>query len=157
MKINVLKTLSYLVGAGLLGGSVGTLAITGSMQLQKKLQNLKGAEDFPADVVEKVLGITVINKERKILLASAVHWVYGTTLGLLRSFLVIIGIRGMWASLFHAIVTQLLAMLLIPKLMGIYEKLELKKTATQFLHHCIYSLFTGLIADNAMKGRNSNE
>ncbi len=151
--IPVLGPVATAIGSGLLAGAAGTAALTASMNYQKKKEGQEGPDLFKAEAVEKVLGITTSLPEKKAFLSDLVHWTYGSVLGLARSFMVLIGCGGLVASLFHGIMTQTIAMYVIPSMTGSQTKIDPKRASIQLGHHLIYALAAGIVADLCMKER----
>ena len=89
----VLGELGSAIGKGLIAGFAGTIAITVSQMIEMRITKRK-ASNAPAKAVKKTLHIeaTPGNKEE---FSNEVHWVYGTSWGVMRGLLSMAGIQGL--------------------------------------------------------------
>jgi hypothetical protein len=142
-----LGELGAAIGKGLIAGLAGTIAITISQMIEMKITKRK-ASTAPATAVKKTLHIeaTPGNKEE---FSNEVHWVYGTSWGIMRGLLSMAGIRGFAATSLHLASIWGTAVNIQPKL-DIAPPLSEWKTkdiAIDILHHTVYAVVTGLVFD----------
>jgi hypothetical protein len=132
--------LGCVIGKGLLAGLTGTAAITASQAIEMELSG-RQPSTAPAEAVEKVLGIKAIDDEHRTQPAHLVHWVYGTSWGLFRSLLDLIGVRGPAASLVHWAAVWGTATLMLPGLEVAPPAREwpVKMHVTEGVGHLIYA------------------
>jgi hypothetical protein len=71
------------IGVGLMAGLAGTIAMTVCQRMDMKITGRRGS-DTPATAVREVLDIKPVSESKTKELSSRVHWVYGTSLGLVR-------------------------------------------------------------------------
>jgi hypothetical protein len=140
--------LGCVVGRGLLAGVAGTAAISLSQALETDLTG-RQPSSTPAEAVEKVLGVRVVDAEHKAQLAQMVHWAYGTAWGLFRSFLTLLGLRGNEASAVHGLVIWGTATAMLPALEVAppARKWPAKMHALEGVHHFVYALAAGMMYD----------
>jgi hypothetical protein len=143
----VLGELGAAIGKGLIAGFAGTIAITASQLIEMRITKRK-ASQAPAKAVTKTLHIeaTPGNKEE---FSNEVHWVYGTSWGVMRGLLSMAGITGFAATSLHLASIWGTAVTIQPKL-DIAPPLaewEPKDIAIDILHHAVYAIFTGLVFD----------
>jgi hypothetical protein len=82
-----------------MSGAAGTLAITLSQMIEMKITKGK-PPDEPVAAAEKVLNVKPATEEDKIKLSQEVHWAYGTSWGIARGILGLLGFKGLPAPLF---------------------------------------------------------
>jgi hypothetical protein len=143
----VLGELGAAIGKGLIAGLAGTVAITISQMIEMKITKRKPS-DAPAKAVEKTLHIegTPGNKEE---FSNEVHWVYGTSWGVMRGLLSMAGIRGFAATTLHMAAIWGTAVNIQPKLdiAPPLSEWEPKDIAIDLLHHAVYAIVAGLVFD----------
>lgn len=144
----VLGDLGCLMGTGLLAGAAGTAALTVAQAVEMDLTG-REASTTPAEAVEKVLGIRAIDDDHKAQLAQLVHWGYGTSWGLFRSFLDLLGVRGTDASLIHCAAVWGTALALLPGLEVAppAHQWPAKMHVTEGVFHLIYAEAAGIVYD----------
>jgi hypothetical protein len=144
----VFGDLGCLIGKGLLAGLVGTAAITVSQVMEMELSG-REPSTTPAEAVEKVLGIKAIDDDHKAKLAQLVHWGYGTSWGLFRSALEVLGLQGFGASVIHWLAIWGAALVMLPGLEVAPPAREwpVKMHVTGGVGHLIYAEAAGLIYD----------
>lgn len=144
----VLGDLGCIVGRGLLAGLAGTAAVTVSQAIEMELTG-REPSTTPAEAVEKVLGIRAIDGEHKTQLAQLVHWGYGTSWGLFRSFLDLIGVRGPAANKVHWIAIWATATAMLPGLEVAPPAWEwpTKMHVVEGIHHLVYADMAGMMYD----------
>ena len=143
----VLGQLGAAIGKGLIAGFAGTIAITISQMIEMRITKRK-ASNAPAKAVEKTLHIeaTPGNKEE---FSNEVHWVYGTSWGVMRGLLSMAGIRGFAATSLHLASIWGTAVNIQPKLdiAPPLSEWEPKDIAIDILHHSVYAIAAGLVFD----------
>lgn len=156
LKINKYKTEPGLafaeaataIGKGLMAGGAGTLAITLSQMIEMKITKRKPST-APADAAEKVLDIKPATEDDKQKFSQEVHWAYGTTWGLPRSIMGLLGLKGMPATALHfaTIYTSALAVPTSLKVAPPLKEWSPKEFAVDALHHAVYAIVAGLVYD----------
>src|SRR5664280_1998490 len=143
----VLGQLGAAIGKGLIAGFAGTIAITISQMIEMRITKRK-ASNAPAKAVKKTLHIeaTPGNKEE---FSNEVHWVYGTSWGVMRGLLSIAGIKGFTATSLHLASIWGTAVNIQPKLdiAPPLSEWEPKDIAIDILHHAVYAIAAGLVFD----------
>ncbi len=143
----VLGELGAAIGKGLIAGFAGTIAITASQLIEMRITKRK-ASQAPAKAATKTLHIeaTAGNKEE---FSNEVHWVYGTSWGVMRGLLSMAGITGFAATSLHLASIWGTAVTIQPKLdiAPPLSEWEPKDIAIDILHHTVYAIFTGLVFD----------
>ena len=148
MQENPLKALSLAIGAGVLSGLAGTVAITASQLIEMKLTDRKPSS-APVKAVSKVLSVKPTNKGVKQQVAQEIHWTYGTVWGIPRGLMAMAGLHGWPATMLHFAAIAGTAMTMLPKLElapPITEQ-EPKAIAIDALHHAVYAVVAGLAYD----------
>ena len=135
------------IGKGLIAGLAGTVAITVSQMIEMRITKRK-ASNSPARAVKKALNIeaTPGNNED---FSNEVHWVYGTSWGVMRGLLSMAGIRGFAATSLHLASIWGTAATIQPKLdiAPPLSEWEPKDIAIDILHHTVYAIVAGLVFD----------
>ena len=143
----VLGELGAAIGKGLIAGFAGTIAITISQMIEMRITKRK-ASNAPAKAVEKTLHIeaTPGNKEE---FSNEVHWVYGTSWGVMRGLLSMAGLKGFAATSLHLASIWGTAVNIQPKLdiAPPLSEWEPKDIAIDILHHAVYAIVAGLVFD----------
>ena len=143
----VLGKLGAAVGKGLIAGLAGTIAITISQMIEMKITDRKPSS-APADAVEKALHIeaTPGNKED---FANEVHWIYGTSWGVMRGLLSMAGITGFTATTLHMASIWGTAATIQPQLdiAPPLSEWDPKDIAIDIFHHAVYAIVAGLVFD----------
>lgn len=143
----VLGQLGAAIGKGFIAGLAGTIAITISQMIEMRITKRK-ASNAPARAVEKALHIeaTPGNNEE---FSNEVHWVYGTSWGVMRGLLSIAGITGFAATSLHLAAIWGTAATIQPKLdiAPPLSEWEPKDIAIDILHHAVYAIVAGLVFD----------
>ena len=143
----ILGELGSAIGKGLIAGFAGTIAITFSQMIEMRITKRK-ASNAPAKAVKKTLHIeaTPGNKEE---FSNEVHWVYGTSWGVMRGLLSMAGIRGFAATSLHFASIWGTAVNIQPKLdiAPPLSEWEPNDIAIDILHHAVYAIVAGLVFD----------
>ncbi len=136
------------VGKGLMAGAAGTLAITLSQMIEMKITKRKPSDE-PADAAEKVLDIKPETPEDKKKFSQEVHWAYGTSWGVTRGILSLLGLKGLSATAIH-FATIYSTALVMPTKLKVAPPLKqwtVKELAIDAMHHAVYVVVAGLVFD----------
>lgn len=144
----VLAEIAGAIGKGLVAGAAGTLAITLSQMIEMKFTKRKPSE-APAEAAEKILEVKPETEEDKQQFSKQIHWAYGTSWGLARSFLSLLGLNGLPATAIH-FATIYSTALIMPTSLKVAPPLK-EWSAREFLidalHHAVYAVAAGLVFD----------
>jgi hypothetical protein len=136
------------IGKGLMAGAAGTLAITLSQMIEMKITGRKPSE-APADAAEKVLEVKPETEEDKQQFSQQIHWAYGTSWGIPRGILSLIGLKGLPATAIH-FATIYSTALIMPAQLKVVPPLKewnVKEFVVDALHHAVYAIAAGLVYD----------
>lgn len=133
------------VGKGLFAGVAGTAAMTVSSTLEMKLSG-RAASETPAQAAEAVLDVEPKDEGAEAQFSNLVHWGYGTGWGAARGLLESAGLSGVTATAAHLALVWGSEQVILPALnvSAPVFKYGGKATATDLLHHTVYSAATGL-------------
>ena len=144
----VLVKIASAIGKGLIAGAAGTLAITLSQMIEMKITK-RNPSTAPADAAEKVLEVKPETEEDKQQFSKQIHWAYGTSWGITRSVLSLLGLRGLPATTIH-FATIYSTALIMPTSLKVAPPLK-EWNAQEFiidaLHHAVYAIAAGLVFD----------
>ena len=135
------------VGKGLIAGLAGTLAMTVSQMIEMKITKRKPST-APAEAVKKTLDIEATpGNEKKF--SNEVHYVYGTSWGVIRGLLSLVGITGFVATSVHLAAVWGTAITIEPKLKIAppVTEWESKDIAIDIFHHVVYAVVAGIVFD----------
>ena len=141
-----LNTLATSVGKGLVAGFVGTAAMTVSSSLEARLRR-RAASSAPARATAKLLGIREFEDEiAEARFNDLSHWGYGTSWGIARGLLAVVGLSPTVATAAHGAAVWGSAQAMLPALeiappFVFWGK---KEVAIDLLHHAVYATATGL-------------
>lgn len=144
----VLAEIAGAIGKGLLAGAAGTFAITLSQMTEMKITKRKPSA-APAEAAEKVLEIKPETEEDKEQFSKQIHWAYGTSWGLARSVLSLLGLSGLPATAIH-FATIYSTALIMPSSLKVAPPLKewsAKGFLIDALHHAVYAVAAGLVFD----------
>ena len=132
-------------GKGLFAGLAGTAAMTVSSTLEMKMSG-RAASETPAQAAEEVLDVRPNDEESEARFSNLVHWGYGTGWGSVRGLLDSAGLSGPAATLAHLGLVWGSEQVILPALNVSAPVFRYggKATATDLLHHTVYSAATGL-------------
>jgi hypothetical protein len=135
------------IGKGLIAGLAGTLAMTGSQMIEMKITKRKPST-APADAVKKVLHIIPEPGSKKTF-SNEVHYVYGTSWGVVRGLLSLAGLTGFAATSIHLAAIWGTAITIEPKLNIAPPVTEWKPKdiAVDIFHHAVYTIVAGMVFD----------
>ncbi|MGH2649221.1 MAG: hypothetical protein ACRDE8_16695, partial [Ginsengibacter sp.] len=94
-----LGALGAAIGKGLIAGIAGTIAITVSQMIEMRITGRKPST-APAKAVKKTLHIQAVKGNTETF-SNEVHYAYGTTWGIPRGLLSLIGLNGFAATAAH--------------------------------------------------------
>jgi hypothetical protein len=128
-------------GAGLVPGLAGTLAITVTQALQKKLKGEPVEDIAPARAVEKALPLKTASAAEERALAQAAHWGYGTAWGRGPWLLDLARVPSRTAVVAETAALQgtAMAMLRALELSPPIGQMGVKEIATETAHHAVYA------------------
>ena len=143
---NVLGNLGTLIGKGLIAGLAGTVAITLSQWVEKKM-NKKPRGFAPADAASTAFGIEASSMETRASFSKKVHWVYGTTWGIPRALLSTFNVKGVPASAIYFAAIFYTALTIEPdfEVSPPIDEWSKKDIAIDALHHLIYVVAAGYV------------
>lgn len=143
---NVLGNLGTLIGRGLIAGLAGTVAITLSQWLEKKM-NKKPPGFAPADAASKAFGIEASTRETRAAFSRKVHWAYGTTWGIPRALLSTFNVKGLPASAIYFAAIFYTALTIEPdfEVSPPIDEWNNKDITIDALHHLIYVITVGYV------------
>jgi hypothetical protein len=147
-KTNPLEELGTAIGVGLLAGLAGTAAITISQMIEMKLTK-RPPSNVPAEAVSKVLDVKSTDDSKKEKVSQEVHWVYGTSWGIVRGLISLSGLKGIPATLIHLAAIWGTAQVMLPslKLSPPVTKEAPETIGIDVLHHTVYAVTAGLVYD----------
>lgn len=135
------------IGKGLIAGLAGTLVMTVSQMIEMSITKRKPSS-APADAVKKALHI-VPEPGNKKTFSNAVHYVYGTSWGVVRGLLSLVGLSGFVATSTHLAAVWGTAITIEPKLdiAPPVTQWKTKDIAVDIFHHAVYAIVAGVIFD----------
>lgn len=145
---NPVKELSLALGAGVLAGIAGTAAITISQMIEMQITK-REPSTAPVEAVSKVLKLKPTRKAEKEAVSQEIHWTYGTSWGIPRGILSLVGVHGWPATLLHFAAIWATELTMLPSLdvaPPVTEE-EPKAIAIDAFHHAVYAVAAGLVYD----------
>lgn len=133
------------IGKGLVGGAVGTAAMTVVQAIEMKVTG-REPSSAPADAVSKVFDLEPRDEEAKQRLTQAAHWAYGTQWGAARGLLAELGLPPAAATAAHFALVWGAALAMLPAL-GLAEppaKWGVKALVKDAGMHLVYAVAAGL-------------
>jgi hypothetical protein len=142
-----LGELGAAIGKGLIAGLAGTLAMTVSQMIEMKITKRKPS-DAPAKAVKKALHIEP-SEEYRMKFSNEVHYVYGTSWGVVRGLLSLVGLTGFAATTAHLAAIWGTAVTIEPKLdiAPPVTQWKPKDIAVDIFHHAVYAIVAGIVFD----------
>lgn len=143
-----ISAIANAIGRGLIAGAVGTAAITFSQMIEMKITKRKPSEE-PADAAEVLFDIEPQTINAKKRLSNEMHWAYGTSWGLTRGLISLLGLKGFTATSIH-FATIYGTALILPTELGVAPPLKnwtAKEILIDALHHAVYAIAVGLVYD----------
>ncbi len=147
-----LAELGTAIGIGLMAGLAGTLAITISQAIEMKITG-RQSSDTPANAVREVLDVKPVTEGKTKEVSTKIHWVYGTTLGLVRGGLSLFGLNKLLATSIHFIIIWSTELIMLPSLRVAppITRQKPKAVLTDAFHHMVYALTAGYVFDSINK------
>lgn len=138
------------IGVGIMAGVAGTAAITLSQMIEMKINNRKPGEG-PIKAVERTLDIHP-NAGTRAQFGNRVHWIYGTSWGIVRGLLGITGMGRVLATTVHYVAITGVGMAIAPlEDVEPVMKWDKKTVAIDLFHHAVYAVAAGLVFDAIRK------
>jgi hypothetical protein len=139
---------------GLVSGAAGVVVMTLGEKVEQRLTGRPDSH-VPARVLERLTGSSELPRRQPRLMNLAMHFGQGVLLGVLRSVMANVGLRGPWASAMFSVV-RLTNDQILENATGVgappqtWPRSEL---AVDLLHKSVYGFATGAVAD-ALASRN---
>lgn len=135
------------IGKGLIAGLAGTLAMTVSQMIEMKITKRKPS-DAPAKAVNKILHVESPD-EYKMEYSNEVHYAYGTSWGVVRGLLSLVGLTGFAATSVHLAAIWGTAITIEPELdiAPPVTQWKPKDIAVDIFHHAVYAIVAGIVFD----------
>jgi hypothetical protein len=136
------------LGRGLVAGLAGTAAMTLSSAIEAKASG-REPSSAPADAVAAVARVQPKDETGQSRLNAAAHWGYGTSWGIARAVLDLLGLRGPVATAAHFGAVLGAEQALLPAL-GVAKPAPAygaAAAAADALHHAVYACACGLAYD----------
>ena len=156
-KPTALAKVGTAIGIGLMAGLAGTIAMTISQMIEMKITGRKSS-DTPANAVREVFDIKPVTEGKSKEVSNKVHWVYGTSLGLVRGTLSLFGLKGLIATSIHFITAWGAELLMLPALRVAppVTKEKPKEILTDAGHHIVYAITAGIVFDAINKKKKAS-
>lgn len=155
---STLKNVGTVIGTGLIAGLAGTIAMTISQKIEMKMTGRKPS-DSPAKAAREVLDIKPVTEGKRGKVSNEIHLIYGTSLGLVRGVLSLVGLKGLGASFLHLIAVWGGEMIMLPalKVAPPITKEKPEDIAIEGLHQMVYAFTAGCIFDAISCNKSGNE
>ncbi|MEU4700669.1 hypothetical protein [Nonomuraea dietziae] len=133
---------------GMVAGLVGTAVMTAGEKLEQRLSGRPDSH-VPARTLERLMGLPERPRQQPRALNLAMHYGQGALLGILRSLMAQVGLRGAWASTMFSMV-RLTNDQILENATGVgappatWPRGEL---AVDLLHKTVYGFATGAVSD----------
>ena len=139
------------IGVGLMAGLAGTIAMTVCQRIDMKITGRKGSTT-PATAVREALDIKPVSESQSKELSTRVHWVYGTSWGVFRGLIHLLGLKGLAASSTHFAAVWTTELIMLPSLRVAppVTKESPQTIAKDAFYHAVYACATGLVFDAIM-------
>jgi hypothetical protein len=147
----VLKEVGTAIGVGLIAGLAGTLVMTVCQKIDMKMSGRK-ASQTPSNAVREALDVKPVSEGKTQEVSNKIHWVYGTSLGMVRGLISLFGLKGLAAhSAFFATVWGAeLCMLPALRVAPPVTKESPETIAKDGMFHLVYALSAGLVFETIM-------
>ena len=145
---SILKNVGTAIGVGLIAGLAGTIAMTICQKIEMEITGRK-ASSTPANAVREVFDIKPVTESKTQEVANKIHWVYGTSLGMVRGMISLFGLSGLAAnSIFFATAWgNELFMLPYLRVAPPITKETPEAIGKDALFHFVYAFSAGLVFD----------
>lgn len=140
--------LTSALGRGIVAGVAGTAAMTVSSTVEAKVTG-RGSSTTPAQAAGIVFGVKPRDTKGEQRFNTIAHWGYGTSWGVFRGLLDVLGLRGVAGTLAHFAAVFGAEQTIMPGL-GIGKPTPaygVQATVTDVLHHSVYAVATGVAYD----------
>lgn len=146
------RSVGTAIGVGLMAGLAGTLVMTICQEIDMKITGRK-ASQTPANAVREALHIQPVSESKMQEVSNKIHWVYGTSLGMVRGMISLFGLDGLAANsaFFATVWAAELFMLPYLRVAPPATKESPETIAKDALYHLIYAFSAGLVFDTIMK------
>jgi hypothetical protein len=153
---NALAQLGTAIGVGLISGFAGTVAMTLTQMAEMKVTGRKPSST-PVNAVREVLYVKPITESKSEEVSNEIHFTYGTSLGIIRGILGLVGLKGIVADSFHFLIVWGGQLFMLPTLrVAPPITHESPKTiATDVVHHLVYVATAGFVYDAIMCDKNN--
>ncbi|HEY5463073.1 MAG TPA: hypothetical protein VIJ95_07445 [Hanamia sp.] len=147
-KQNALAAVGTAVGVGLIAGFAGTVVMTLCQRAEMKKTGRKPSV-IPSKAVTEILNIKPVTEDKSREVSTKIHWVYGTSLGLIRGAMSLFGLKGYVASTLHFLIIWGGKSLMLPvlKVTEPVTKEKPRVILTDVFFHLIYVFTTGWVFD----------
>lgn len=149
---SALKGIGRAIGVGWIAGLAGTVIMTVCQKIDMKIPGRK-ASKTPTNAVREALDIQPVSESKSQEVSKKIHWVYGTSLGIVRGIISLSGLNGLAAnSAFFATVWGAeLCMLSYLRVAPPITKETPEAIGKDALYHLIYAFSAGLVYNSIMK------
>ncbi|MXV50721.1 hypothetical protein GS399_07020 [Pedobacter sp. HMF7647] len=147
-KQSSLADLGTAIGVGLLAGLAGTVAMTVSQIIEAQITK-REKSDTPVKAVSKVLDVKPTSEEEKSKVNEEIHFTYGTSWGVARGLIGLMGLKGFPAAFLHFAAVWGTSLIMLPSLKVAPPVTEEKPKdiSVDVLHHGVYAVVSGLVYD----------
>ena len=148
---NALAKVGTAIGVGLIAGLGGTIVMTIFQRIDMKITGRNGSST-PASALREALGIKPVSEGKRKQLSTRVHWVYGTSLGVIRGLISLYGLKGLAATSMHFGAVWVTELVMLPSLRVAppVTKESPQTIAKDAFYHALYAVGTGLVFDSIM-------
>ncbi len=152
-------TLSHVgtaIGIGLMAGFAGTIAMTLSQMIEMKISGRKSS-DTPANAVREVFDIKPVTESKSKEVSEEIHWMYGTSLGVVRGAISLFGLKGLMANSMHFTIIWVGQLIMLPSLRVATPVTREKPSAVLIdaMHHMVYAITAGCVFDAINRKKNN--
>jgi len=148
---NAFAELGTAIGVGLIAGFAGTFVMTICQKIDMELTGRK-ASNTPSNAVREVLNIKPVSENKSEEVSNKIHWVYGTSLGVIRGVISLFGLSGMAANSVYFATVWGAELVMLPSLRVAppVTKEDPATIAKDAFFHFIYAFSAGVIFDTIM-------
>ncbi|GAB3200971.1 hypothetical protein ABID22_003130 [Pontibacter aydingkolensis] len=148
------------IGIGVVAGLVGTAVMTAAQMIEMQYSG-RESSDTPYKAVKKTFGIEAQSDEDKELITNVSHFGYGTTWGIPRGIMAVLGADGVTGTTAHfgAVWGTELSLLPAMDVMEPVTTWKPKAIAEDAMFHAVYAIATGITADilaKWLRGKDGN-
>lgn len=148
---SVIAELGTAIGVGLIAGFAGTFVMTICQKIDMKLTGRK-ASNTPSNAVREVLNVQPVSESRAEEVSNKIHWVYGTSLGVIRGVVSLFGLSGLAANSVYFATVWGAELVMLPSLRVAppVTKEDPATIAKDAFFHFVFAFSTGVIFDTIM-------